>query len=221
MSGVSCADARNLFEAHLNGELSAALETELNAHRLRCPVCRHQLAIMEVAGEVIAADDAIPPLSDEFTSRLLACVAEQRTSRYFARRRMLRIGASGLAAAAVLALAVLVFSRPGTQVAGYWKVGPGASARSEGSGPTERRAESQPADSAQESFQVRLERALTEWRHDASSLRKVYRFITPQIEELQRERPENVNGQPDLFQPGRGDALPSDAATPATSIEDI
>ena len=112
MSGLTCEDARNLFDAHLNGELQPALETELNAHRVRCPACRHELALLEVAGQVIAADDAAPALDEDFALRLMACVSERRTSRPLWHRRVVGIGARALAAAACIALVVGYFSRP-------------------------------------------------------------------------------------------------------------
>ena len=64
-SGLSCRDARNLFDAHLDGELSAALEMELNVHRVNCAACRHDLALLEVAGDVIATDSPEAGLGEE------------------------------------------------------------------------------------------------------------------------------------------------------------
>lgn len=222
MSGLTCEDARNLFDAHLNNELRPALETELNAHRVRCPTCRHELALLEVAGQVVAADDAAPALDDEFTARLLACVSERRTSRRLRHRRLISIGARALAAAACIALAVGYFSRPKKDVAGWHSKSPNVAAREGRTGTAVPSAGLEKPISSQDTFQAQVERALTEWRNDASSLKRIYDFITPQIhEQMRRERSENAHDQPDLFEPGHHDALPGNAAVPRQTIEDI
>ncbi|MFH0983573.1 MAG: hypothetical protein V2A79_18820 [Planctomycetota bacterium] len=221
MSGLTCHDARHLFDAHLDGELSDALETELNAHRLRCPACRHELALLEVTGEVIAADDGVPPLDDEFASRLLACLSERPRLPALHRRRLLRLGAGLLAAAAGLAAAVY-FNRPEPRVAGVRYVTPHVGVPSGGMGPSKASAQTEGPPPAQATFQAQIERALTEWRRDASSLKKIYHFITPQIhEEMRLEQPENAHDQPDLFEPGHPEVPPEGAAVPEQSIEDI
>jgi hypothetical protein len=76
---MNCRHAQNLFDAHLNGELSSGLETELAAHCVRCSDCRQQMALLEVAGHVIRSDklDDDELLGDDFTNRLLACVVKQ------------------------------------------------------------------------------------------------------------------------------------------------
>jgi anti-sigma factor RsiW len=221
MSGVTCQDARHLFDAHLDGELSAALETELNAHRLRCSACRHELALLEVAGEVIAADEGAPPLPEEFTARLLACLAERPSPRHLLRPRVLRLGAGLLAAAAGLALAVIYFSRPAPQVAGVRYQAPRAEVTNTENSPADPRAGGPAAAVSPANLQTQLEQALTEWRNNASSLQKMYHFITPQIEEMRRARPEDVHDRPDLFEPSRPDAVPQDTLVPSRIIEDI
>lgn len=103
---MHCDHARQLFDAYLDGELSAGLATELGAHRLHCEQCRHELALMEVAGHIIASDPDASAISDDFTERLLACVSPASAPW---KRRMgfvLYVGVP-LAAAAVVALAFL------------------------------------------------------------------------------------------------------------------
>ncbi len=72
---MNCEQAANLFDAHLDGVLSQSLETELAAHRVKCAMCRQDLALLEVAGHVIASDGAVDDqLEEDFTDRLLACI---------------------------------------------------------------------------------------------------------------------------------------------------
>ena len=114
---MDCAQAHQLFDAHLDGELSPALATELGAHLLHCPKCRQALALMEVSTHIIASDREPARLSAGFQDRLLTCI-DQRPRSLFARTRRLVYVAVPLAAAAVVALAFLgVFDREG-QVAG-------------------------------------------------------------------------------------------------------
>lgn len=103
---MRCEEARQYFDAYLDGELSPALATELGAHRLRCPDCRRRLALLEVSGHIIAADREPVELDDGFTHRLLACVEAPSAAGTAPLRRWLYIGAP-LAAAAVVALAFL------------------------------------------------------------------------------------------------------------------
>jgi hypothetical protein len=115
---MNCEHARQLFDAYLDGELSPSLATELGAHRLRCPDCRRDLALLEVTGHVVAHDRAPAQLSEAFSDRLLSCT---RTHQRDARRTWLsRLYVAGpLAAAAVVVLALLgVFDRRNPRVAG-------------------------------------------------------------------------------------------------------
>lgn len=220
MSGVTCQDARNLFDAHLNGELSPALETELNAHRLRCPACRHELALLEVAGDVIAADDGAPVLDDEFSSRLMACLTERQTPQQLRRRRLVRIGARFLAAAACVAFAVVYFSRPAPRVAGVRYEAPRTIAPVK---PVEDPPPAAEPDAilSQTALRARLEQALTDWREDASSLKKICDFIIPPSDETRREHPENVHDLSDLLEFGHPDAPPESDSVTTPIIEDI
>jgi hypothetical protein len=127
---MHCEQARQLFDAYLDGELSPSLATELGAHRLRCADCRQALALHEVSGHILRSDrDPVQP-SDDFTDRLLACVDSAPSWR----RKVLNslyIGGP-LAAAAVIALAFIgVFDgkRP-SQVAGVKQVAAPSAAQS-------------------------------------------------------------------------------------------
>lgn len=117
---MDCTQAKNLFDAYLDGELSSSLETELAAHRLLCGDCRHALALMEVAGHVIASDTSgNNELSADFTQRLLACVESQPGGSPWAWMGRRRIAAGGLAMAAMLTVVLFIWSsKPSRHVAG-------------------------------------------------------------------------------------------------------
>ena len=119
---MHCEQARQLFDAYLDGELSPSLATELGAHQVRCPECRQALALLEVSGHILRSDRDSVTASADFTDRLLACVDGPRAWR----RKLwnsLYIGGP-LAAAAVIALAFLgVFDGRGkSQVAGVQQI---------------------------------------------------------------------------------------------------
>jgi len=116
---MNCEQAQNLFDAYLDGELSLALETELHAHRLNCPSCRQELALMEVAGHVIrSGSGAEPSLGGDFTERLLACIEPSQPAVRYHRKWVFRLG-TGLAAAACLTLAVMQMRGPTPKVAPF------------------------------------------------------------------------------------------------------
>ncbi|MCH7841022.1 MAG: zf-HC2 domain-containing protein [Planctomycetes bacterium] len=117
---MRCEQARELFNAYLDGELSPTLETELAAHRLHCADCRRSLALLEVSGHIVASDREPVELHGDFTDRLVACVKTRNSKWTRFVRPGLYIGGP-LAAAAVIALAFLgAFDRGAgkTQVAG-------------------------------------------------------------------------------------------------------
>ncbi len=116
---MRCSDARQLFDAYLNGELAPAMATELGAHRVQCAQCRRDIALLEVSGHIVRSDDPATALSDAFTDRLLACVESPGSQRLRRIRTALYV-AGPLAAAAVIVLAFLgVFDGRGeTKVAG-------------------------------------------------------------------------------------------------------
>lgn len=124
---MDCSKARNLFDAYLDGELSPALATELGAHRLHCADCRHDLALMEVAGHVVALDgDFELELGEDFTSRLLSCMETTRQpARLWPRfRRRWIMGGAMAAAAAAAITAALWFQRPARLVLGAKRINP-------------------------------------------------------------------------------------------------
>ena len=120
---MNCEQAHNLFDVYLDGELPSALETEVQAHRLQCPSCRHELALMEVAGHVIASGEEDSKAPAEFADRLLACLVPEVSPSPSIRMWVFRIGGS-LAAAACIILLVGQFMRPGPRVAGRTELNP-------------------------------------------------------------------------------------------------
>lgn len=100
---MNCREAQQLIDAHLDGQLSGSLRLEFEAHRLRCARCQQTLAMMEACLHVVASDRCAPPLSDDFTSRVMSAVGRRRAVR---RRPLLLAGGMLSAAAAVLLLAV-------------------------------------------------------------------------------------------------------------------
>jgi len=103
---MNCEQARQLFDAYLDGELSASLATELGAHRVQCPECRQALALLEVTGHIIASDDEPVSFREGFSERLLACMQAPKT-RWAGRVRRALYIAGPIAAAAVIGLAFL------------------------------------------------------------------------------------------------------------------
>lgn len=110
---ISCRQARHLFDAFLDDELSPGLRAELHAHRLNCPDCSHQLAILEACADVVRTDRRDPALHADFTDRVMVAFAAGRrqpapTYRW---RRVLVFAGSPLAAAAVLVFAVMAWTQ--------------------------------------------------------------------------------------------------------------
>lgn len=144
---MDCEQARQLFDAYLDGELGSALATELGAHRVHCAECRQALALLEVSEHLITSDPERRELGADFTNRLLACMdlpdaswrqtterltrptteSEPMVSRL--RRGLFWTGVS--AAAAMVALAFLgAFDRRGeSRVAGLTVLDPSAKSR--------------------------------------------------------------------------------------------
>lgn len=161
---MRCEQARQLFDAYLDGELSASLATELGAHRLRCAECRQALALLEVSGHIVRTDQEPVQLERNFTERLLGCM-DQRSLPWLTRWRREMYIAGTLAAAAVIALAFLgAFDNREAKVAGVKKVmieRPGESA------PTDRPAvgelaptgEAGAPDGSQETLEAWIDRA--------------------------------------------------------------
>jgi hypothetical protein len=126
---MRCEQARQLFDAYLDGELSTVMATELGAHRLKCASCRRELALLEVSGHIIRSDNAEKNLPRDFTERLMECVQTPRQRRMAMVRKSLLVGGP-LAAAAVIVLAFAGFfdGRGASKVAGVKEVNPHAPA---------------------------------------------------------------------------------------------
>jgi len=119
---MNCEQSNNLFDCHLDGELSPVLETELLAHLVECAACRRSMAILEVAGQVLKSDDRQPALSDTFSDRLLACMDDEPSTSYLRFRKAVRWSLVGLGAAAAVTFAVGAFSGKRPVVAGSHEV---------------------------------------------------------------------------------------------------
>lgn len=132
--GMNCDQARNLFDAYMDGELTATLATEFAAHRLDCEDCRRRLALMEVVEHVVKTDEQEPEgLCDGFTDRLMACLPSAPSHRSWREdRRWLYLGAALAAAAAIAFLMYGPFSPTGKHlVAGRMAIGEPSPAESE------------------------------------------------------------------------------------------
>ncbi len=106
---ISCEQTQHLFDSYLNDELSASLVAEVDAHRLECAACRHQLTLMEACGNVIRLDACEPRPSADFTDRLMAILDEEKTSRpWLGISRGMKVAGGLLGVAAAIA-AVVVF----------------------------------------------------------------------------------------------------------------
>ena len=106
---INCEQTQHLFDSYLNDELSASLVAEVDAHRLECAACRHQLTLMEACGNVIRLDACEPRPSADFTDRLMAILDEEKTSRrWLGISRGMKVAGGLLGVAAAIA-AVVVF----------------------------------------------------------------------------------------------------------------
>ncbi len=106
---INCEQAQHLFDSYLNDELSASMVAEVDAHRLECAACRHQLTLMEACGNVIRLDACEPRPSADFTDRLMAILDEEKTSRrWLGISRNMKVAGGLLGVAATIA-AVVVF----------------------------------------------------------------------------------------------------------------
>ncbi len=108
---MNCSDLERLVDAHLDGQLSGSLRLEFEAHRVRCTRCQRTLATMEAALHVIGTDRRTAALSDDFTDRVMAAVAEkaaaQAATRALRRRRWTIAAGITIQAAAVIVFAVV------------------------------------------------------------------------------------------------------------------
>ncbi len=107
---ISCEQTQHLFDSYLNDELSASLVAEVDAHRLECAACRHQLALMEACGNVIRLDACEPRPSADFTDRLMAILDEEKASRpWLGISRGMKVAGGLLGVAAAIALLVVFY----------------------------------------------------------------------------------------------------------------
>ena len=126
---MNCSEAEQLFDAHLDGQLTGSLRLELDAHRLRCRRCQQTLAMMEACEHVLAANRRVPALAEDFTERVMSGVVQRR--RIPGRLRSTRVAVAvgfALQAAAVLILAIIFQSKPGQPVDTPLIVGPSGAA---------------------------------------------------------------------------------------------
>ncbi len=103
---MNCEQSQNLFDAYLDNSLTGTLATEFGAHQLACSHCRRDLALLEVAGHVVASDNEAPLLDDEFTSRLVECATDGPAKRPLKFSRALWVG---LPAAMAACLTMIVW----------------------------------------------------------------------------------------------------------------
>jgi len=103
---MNCLQARRLFDAYLDRELSSTMMAELDAHRLRCADCRRALALLEVSEHVLSRDEDPVELRAGFSDRLIACMEEPRFHWSERLGRFFYLGVP-IAAAALIALAFL------------------------------------------------------------------------------------------------------------------
>ncbi len=102
---ISCRQARHLFDAFLDDELSPAMRTELHTHRLSCPECSRELALLEACADVVRTDRREPMLHEDFTDRVMVAFRSRRPVPAHRWRRIAVFAGSPLAAAAVLVFA--------------------------------------------------------------------------------------------------------------------
>jgi Putative zinc-finger len=111
---ISCLQARHLFDAFLDDELSPAMRTELHTHRLSCPDCSRELALLEACADVVRTDRREPMPHKDFTDRMMVAFTSRRPVPVYRWRRIAVYAASPLAAAAVLVFAFTAwFHAPG------------------------------------------------------------------------------------------------------------
>lgn len=180
---MRCEQVRQLFDAYVDGELSASQRTELGAHRLQCADCRRELALLEVSGHVLATDGMPAETSAEFTDRLLACIDSPRRRWTHRIRRGLYIGGP-MAAAAVVGLAFLgIFDRRESRVLGHKVERLAAPPAALPGGDTTQPAEGDAADRHASEFFRRL-------RENVDAMEKLNTTTLQLLESLQRPSPD-------------------------------
>jgi len=110
---MKCSEFERLIDAYLDGELSASLRLEFDAHRLHCRRCQLLMVMMETVQTVVASDTCGPRLSEDFTDRLLGELKHRRPASMRLRPTRIAIAvAAMLQAAAVLYLAITLPTSP-------------------------------------------------------------------------------------------------------------
>jgi hypothetical protein len=213
---MNCQQARNLFDAYLNGELSDGLATELAAHRLQCSACRHELALLEVAGHVMSADPDDPTPPADFTRRLMACLEAPRPVPLYRRAKLIWAAGSVMAAAACIAFVVTLHSGPEERVKGARQEYNGPVTTPEANGAPRKAAAD--LDAVTEAFQRRLEQETLNTHKAVHSLEQAgRRTILNTIEALQAKP--GAEGVDQLEPPAEGAHAPDDTRT-APDVED-
>lgn len=108
---MKCTDVEQLFDAYLERSLSGSLRLEFEAHRLRCRRCQQALAMLESAVHVIAHDRREPPLSPDFTERVMDEIRARQPIWRRVRLSPATVSMILLAQAAVIAFAAVMISR--------------------------------------------------------------------------------------------------------------
>jgi hypothetical protein len=108
---MKCSDVEQLFDAYLERSLSGSLRLEFEAHRLRCRRCQQALAMLESAVHVIAHDRREPPLSPDFTERVMDEIRDRQPIWRRLRLNPATVSMVLLAQAAVLAVAAVMISQ--------------------------------------------------------------------------------------------------------------
>lgn len=101
---MNCDEYLPLISGHLDGANSEFEERRLQEHLQACEDCRALLAIMEQNDALLKGSAAEPPA--DLTERIMQQVRKEKRSAPSRKKRWLPIAASGLAAAALLALVV-------------------------------------------------------------------------------------------------------------------
>ncbi len=213
---MRCEQAEQLFDAYLSGELSVTLATELGAHRLRCPDCRRALALMEVAGHIVASDKDTVTIGEQFPDRLLACMDDPRSSWWCRARRVMYL-AGPLAAAAVIALAFLgVFDRGRGIRAGEEVTAPGPvvidDSRNDSPDPGEASGRVGGSAGGLEDFVKRAQRNMTTKRQSGESLQEALDMTILQVLDILEEG-KDASATEDHF-PGADPSASPDTAVP-------
>lgn len=106
---LTCEHAQNLFDAYLDDELSSSMRMELNTHRLRCSGCQRQLTLLESCADVVARDNGVPAMSEDFTDRVMAALPVfAKTARAPRAQRIYRLFAPVTAAAAAILMVIMI-----------------------------------------------------------------------------------------------------------------